>query len=141
MRPVTGLMFFAIVLLSVGVPARARSQDSSASTTAYPESEDGLKSFIKDMLESVKFGKTNKESAFLASLPIPDHRAWFSKTFGPEEGARLETRYQKFLLRMPDSVIHRLSYAQDGHRTDVRVTILQKPADPNARLGRADYND
>jgi len=136
-RPLTGLMFSAIFLLCAGVPARARSQDSMASVPAYPESEDGLKNFIKDMLESVSSGNTKKTSSFLASLPILDHGAWFSKTFGPEEGARLETRYQKFLLRLPDSTIQRLRYAQNGHRTDVRVTTLQKPADPNARLWRA----
>lgn len=114
-------------------------KDSSAASSgasAYPESPDGLTSFIEDMLDAMKSGRTDRTSSYFSNLAIPDHSSWFVKIFGPEEGGRLDARYGELLPQAPNKISQRLKYALDSRRTDVKVTVLQKPVDPSARLGR-----
>jgi TonB family protein len=134
----------AVLLLCFGMLQSARSQESNgvaprpiATTPSYPESPDGLKSFIEDMFGALKSGDQGSLSPYLSNLAIPDHGTWFKKIFGAEEGRRLEAKYEELLPQMPKKVSQILKYALDGRRTDVKVTLLQKPVDPKARLARA----
>jgi TonB family protein len=134
----------AVLLLCFGMVRSARSQESSAvppkpvmSAPEYAESPDGLKSFLGDALDAMKSGDHARVSSCLSNLAIPDHNAWFAKIFGPEEGRRLEVKYQELLPQLPEAVSKVFKYALDGHRTDIEIKMFQKPVDPKARLIRA----
>lgn len=125
-----------ILGLSGPAPTYAQSQ-ASPDAPAYSDSEDGLKNLVQEMMAAASAGNSEKMSAYLANLPIPDHATWFVRTFGAEEGPRLDSRYQKALAQLPDDVRRRLKYAASGKRTEIHVKALQKPADPDQRLWRA----
>ena len=122
---------------SPGPRETAPGSDSRQAVASYPESPDGLKHFVDDIIASVRAGNTEKTSAYFSSLAIPNSGAWFATVFGPEEGRRLEAKYAQLVPQLPDSLNKRFKYAMDGGRTEVKITVLQKPADPAARLGRA----
>ncbi|HTG27427.1 MAG TPA: hypothetical protein VK818_04315 [Methylomirabilota bacterium] len=71
--------FFLFTAISV-FPAfgqdAATTPNGGAQRTGYPESADGLKSLITDLLAAIKSGDTLKSSQLLASLDLPNHRKW-----------------------------------------------------------------
>jgi len=109
----------------------------SAPVSAYPESESGLKSFLGDMLAVVKSGDQEAITSHLLNFTIPDHSAWFVNIFGPDEGHRLESKYAELLPNLPNRFVQRLRSAIVGQRSDVQITVFQKPVDPSARLAHA----
>jgi TonB family protein len=144
MRPFTGYIPGAILLLFLGAPLCAQSQASkdhspaqSGIASTYPPSEDGLKSFLLDMLDAVREESAEKTSSYFSSLTIPDHSAWFTKTFGPDEGARLESKYTELLPRLSGKLNQRFSNALDRQLNTVTVSVLRKPMDQSARFDRA----
>ena len=134
----------AIWVLCLGPLVCAKPQESKGSAPAqigdvrtYPESQEGLKALVDDMLAAQTVSDKVKTAAYESNLIIPDHDAWFTKIFGPEEGTRLESKYVELLPQMPDAISQRFKYAIHEQRTDVKITVLQKPVDPSASLGRA----
>src|SRR5579871_1094508 len=90
----------------------------AADTPAYPNSEEGLRNFINDMVAAEKVGNSAQMSAYLASLPIPDHASWFAITFGTD-GSRLDAKYQVALAQLPDSISRRLKYVAGAQGAEV----------------------
>lgn len=109
----------------------------ASAASVYPETQEGLKSLIGDMLAAIQTGDKEKTTSYLSNLTIPDHGTWFVQTFGPEKGHLLEFKYADLLAQMPDQIIRRLKFALDGQNTDVKIIVMQKPVDPSLRLGRA----
>src|SRR5437868_5418085 len=58
----------------------------------YPETADGLKALLAELMAPKAEDVTKSESLY-ATLTIPEHKQWFEKTFGSEEGARPEAEY------------------------------------------------
>jgi TonB family protein len=134
----------AILLLRVSMLPNATPQqpkETPPTTTvplpSYPESPDGLKKLIEDIFGAVKSGNSEKASSYFSTLTIPDHNAWFVKTFGPAEGPRLETKYEELLPGAPHHISQAFEYALKGDRTVVGVSVMQKPAETSSGLGRA----
>jgi TonB family protein len=134
----------AILLLHVSIPPKAEPQQakeipptSIVSLPSYPESSDGLKKLIEDIFHAVKSGKSEKASSYFSSLTIPDHNAWFVKTFGPAEGPRLEAKYEELLPEAPNHIGQAFENALKRKMTDVEIRVLQKPAETSSPLGRA----
>jgi hypothetical protein len=131
-------------LFCLGAPG-ARSQDSqrggspsSEALPAYPETTDGAKKLVQDMIDALTSENDGKLAAYVSGLTIPDHAAWFSKAFGAEEGARLDAKYADVLARVASKLRQRLNYALDGQMSDVSASVLQKPAaNTGERLDRA----
>lgn len=136
--------FVAMLLLHVSMLPNGAAQQpketpptSTVSLPSYPESPDGLKQLIEDIFEAVKSGNSEKTSSYFSSLAIPDHNAWFVKTFGPAEGPRLEAKYEELLPEASSHIRQAFEYALKGRRTDVSISVLQKPAATGSGLGRA----
>ena len=98
-----------ILLLYCGVLPNATPQQAKeippTSTvplpSSYPESPDGLKKLIEDIFGAVKSGNNEKASSYFSNLTIPDHDAWFLKTFGPAEGPDLKPSTRNCSRRQP----------------------------------------
>lgn len=110
---------------------------STVPLPSYPESPDGLKKLIEDIFSVVKSGNNEKAFSYFSSLTIPDHNAWFVKTFGPTEGPRLDTKYEELLPQAPNRIRQAFEYALRDARTDVRVSVLQKLTEAGSGLGQA----
>ena len=144
MRRFKWLVPGAILFFFAGVTPCARSQEPKEDSPApsrvgstYPASEDGLRSFLLDMLDAVREENTEKTSAYFSNLAIPGHSAWFTKTFGPDEGVRLESKYTELLPRLSARLNQRFSNALDRQLNNVTVSVLLKPVDQSARFDRA----
>lgn len=127
----------AILVLSTGQSLQAgvrQSQSSDAGQPAvggaYVESPDELKRLVQGLVDALASDDSDRWSSLIAGLTIPDHGAWFAKAFGPDEGARLESKYVETLPRLSTKLRQRINHALDGQLDEVKVEVLQKP-NPN----------
>jgi TonB family protein len=132
--------FFLFTAISV-FPAfgqdAATTPNDAAQRAVYPESADGLKSLITDLLAAIKSGDTLKSSQLLTSLDPPNHREWFLKSFGLIEAPHLEAKYVELAAKAPDWLQKRLEGVSKHAETNVTVRVFQKPADASSRFYKA----
>jgi TonB family protein len=100
----------------------------------YPESAEGLKSLITDILVAIKSGDAQRSSKLLATLAIPNHREWFQKSFGATEAPRREAKYVDLESKSTDWLQKRMEAVAKHTQTDVTVKVFQKPVDANLRI-------
>jgi TonB family protein len=87
---VTSVVLVAVALLTL-VPwlLSQEKNDSAASPTviasSYPDTSDGLRLFLQDVLAAGKTGDNAKVAAFVKEMEIPNYQIWFPETF-PEAG-------------------------------------------------------
>lgn len=136
-RATSILMFCVSISLNAAAQEPKEAAPAAVSQPSYPESSDGLRKLIEDILGAVKSGDSVKASSYFSSLAIPDYAAWFVKIFGPVEGRRLKAKYEELLPQAATDMRKRFEYAIKGERTNIGVRVLQKPVDPAARLGHA----
>jgi len=58
------------------------------------------------------------------------------KAFGPTEGSRLDAKYREVLAADPDHFRKLFETALFHGRTNLKITVLQKPVDPGPRLAQ-----
>jgi TonB family protein len=131
------LLFFLTVSVSA-FPQQLNNRSGNLNAPSeYPDSPDGLKSFLQDALRAQEAGDQARLSSALSNLAIPDHDEWFVKVFGEVEGRRMGAKYNELLPDMPKSFSKMLKYALDGNRTVVEVSVFQNAADSKATLMKA----
>jgi TonB family protein len=143
MRPLR-LASLCVIFFCCGFFAfRALAQDAGTQPAAvsYPESADGLKSFLQEIFASMKVGDMQKSSQLLASFALPNHQAWFLQRFGSKEGPRLESKYVELQAKAPDWLKGRLEGAAKRGQTDVAVKLIQKPIDASVRFYKVVADD
>jgi TonB family protein len=80
------LLVFVSAPIYPQTAAKAPAQKTAARPPKYPDSADGLKLLLQDVLASGKLGGSPKLAAFVYDLEIPDYANWFPKAFGKETG-------------------------------------------------------
>jgi hypothetical protein len=83
------VVLVASLVLAVSAP-RARAADP-----AYPDTTAGLQKLIEDAIAAVKAGESDKATAMAKAMILPNHEAWFKKTFGDDMGGKLAEDYTK----------------------------------------------
>src|SRR5215813_8520256 len=73
--------------------ASCRGLAESAQMAAETERVAELKKLVGEILRAVEAKDSAKVREYLAALVIPEHKRWFTETFGGEEGPRLEAIY------------------------------------------------
>jgi TonB family protein len=131
------LIFLASAILDARVGGQstntaAASQVSAPST--YPKSVDALKRQLEDLFGAVKAGDAAKSAAHLENFAIPNHQEWFVKTFGPMEGARFDAKYTELRPTGLEALQKRVDEAVKSGRTEIEVSVVEKPADTKMRL-------
>jgi TonB family protein len=133
LRPIT-LAFLILV-----TPLMIAAQDSSpanVSPDTDAASPDGLKLVIRDVFTAMKSKDNQKVSSYFSSMALPDHTAWFTKIFGPTEGARMDAKYGDLLPGMPESLKGIFEYARKDDRTNPEISVVEK-SDPASGLEHA----
>ena len=129
----------ALALLTLATAFIISAQDSSPANgapAAYPASPDGLKLLIRDVFTAMKSKDDQKVSSYFSSMTLPEHTAWFTETFGPTEGARMDAKYADLLPGMQENLKRIFEYASKDDRTNPEVSIVEKSG-PASGLGRA----
>ncbi|HZV87289.1 MAG TPA: energy transducer TonB [Candidatus Binatus sp.] len=132
LRPIT--LAFLILVTPFVIPAQD-SSPANASPAADAASPDGLKLLIRDIFTAMK-SKDEKVSSYFSSMALPEHTTWFTKTFGPTEGARMDAKYADLLPGMPEDLKRIFEYARKDDRTNPEVSVVEKSG-PASGLGRA----
>jgi hypothetical protein len=70
-------------------------------------------------------------------MAIPDHAAWFVRTFGEAEGARLEAKYASSAEAASARLKKSAETAVQQNRTFLNVQVFEKPADTSIALTKA----
>jgi TonB family protein len=141
MSPMFSLPFLksiALAVLILATPFVISAQDSSAanrSPAPYPASADGLKLLIRDVFAAMKSKDVQKVSTYFSSMTLPEHTAWFTKTFGPTEGGRMDAKYATLLPGLPENLKGIFEYARKDDRTNPEVSLVEKP-EAASGLGR-----
>lgn len=103
----------------------------------YPESAEGLRNLLQDWFAAIKAGNSTRSSQFLETFAIPNHQEWFAKTFGAEEGARLEARYTDLQAEPLDKLTERAAEVVKGGKFSLEVAVFDKSIDKDLPLHRA----
>ena len=89
-----------LILLSGPVHAQATAKATESKTarhSKYPDSADGLKLFLQDVLAAAKPAGNWKLATFVEDMEIPDYATWFPKTFGTGMGDSWSESYRDAL--------------------------------------------
>ena len=70
-----------------GVPAPTSAPAQQAVTTPYPNSAEGLRTLLNDLLTVAKNGDGNKLDVLIKQTEFPDYRQWFLHTYSPDPDA------------------------------------------------------
>ena len=85
-------LMIAVVLAALARPTLAQEKNAPSASQAqvsspYPNTADGLKQFLQDVLAAAKTGDTQKVAVFVKDMEIPNYETWFYKTF-PADSAK-----------------------------------------------------
>jgi hypothetical protein len=123
-----GTLFLALVV----------SGCKKGSTISYPESADGLKSLVSDMIAAQKAGDKGKLDDLVKSLELPDPDAFAKQVFGDEKGAKIAADYKSRQGQF-DSELHRVvAKMVDDGQTEVKAQRFDRADDPQAVGGQKD---
>ena len=120
-RHVAALLVAAAALV-FAAPARA----------GQPDSEAGLRAAIEELLAAGKAGDANKVEAIARGMVLPDHEAWFRRTFGAELAPKLAAEYEKLIATLEKEFEGLLAQVIKENRTTVRIKSFRKADDPEA---------
>jgi hypothetical protein len=119
-----------VVSLGAGfVGARAREAKIHA---PYPDSAQGLKQELKDMLEMARRHRSDQLRAMITDLEIPDARAWYLANFGTS-GLETANNYEKNLTASEEQLKNQMiEFArQDGYfsvkKQDASIQVRSQP--------------
>lgn len=123
LRP-TALAF--LILATAFMISAQDSPSANGAPGAYPSSPDGLKLLILDVFTAMKSKDDQKASSYFSSMTLPEHTAWFTTTFGPTEGARMDAKYAELLPGLSENLKGIFEYALKNDRTDPQVSVVEK---------------
>ena len=98
----------------------------------YPESTDGLKRLMSDILTATKAGDKEKAASLVKGLMLTDHSAWFKETFGDATGAKLSDDYAKFLGEFEPSASQLFAQMVEKGQSNIQINRFEKAGDPKA---------
>ncbi len=132
----TFLMLVTLVAAEAATPRLGPAQVSAPATTPaaarYPETADGLRQFIRDVLAAGTAHDQARMATLVRSMILPGHDAWFRSVFGPERGARLAAEYSSGLSTLEAELTELFGEMVQQGNTEIRVTPLSGRDNPEA---------
>ena len=91
-------VLFEVMILVFGFGGRfrlaAQGNVSQPAQGAYPNSADGLKKLVRDILDATKSHDAKKETQLIHSLILPNDTPWFKAVFGSDLGDEVSSDYK-----------------------------------------------
>jgi len=88
-------LFALTCCLAVELAAQQPARDTAISAGVYPNTSEGLKQLLTNILQSARERNAAKESELIRSLVLPEDSAWFTEEYGPGFGASLASAYRR----------------------------------------------
>lgn len=115
---------FLLALLVVPIVCAAQ---NTARPAPYPDSEKGLRDFLKDLIKEVKTGNEATFAEIASDLALPGQQEWFPAVFGDELGQEMAVSYANLLPQIQKTLFTGLQrMGKDGFH-DFRVTRQVSP--------------
>ena len=143
MRLLDFFLILAMCIAAAALPAAAQTgalaspQKSSDAAAVTPETVEGLTATLQNMFDAEKAQEAAKSAALYAALAIPDHAAWFAKTFGAEEGARMDAKYSAGQEQSSLRLKKRVQWCLAQGKAVLGVHLYVTPADSTIPLTKA----
>lgn len=119
------------LLASPAAPQETKGLRASPETAApgYPNGPDGLKQLLLDILGAMRAGNNARAAVLMSSLQLPDHTAWFTQVFGPEDGTRLAAQYEKVRAEFEDRRSAQFRSVAALKEMTIHIELLENPND------------
>jgi len=108
------------------------------SKVSYPESTDGLKKLMSDILDAQKSGDSAKVKSLVKALELPDAEAWFKNVFGDDKGAKAAAQYKTNTAALQTDLERLFAKIVSDGQTEIKITRLEKADDPEATGNQKD---
>lgn len=127
-----GLSITIALSLLLILPARP----VSAQTTlpSYPDSVEGLTQLMKDLLTVSEARNEGVLILLTRTLKLPNHKEWFTKTFGPQVAPRLITEFEKTALNVDIEMAVKFFHLKEPSKLVVAVQKVEAADDLDARV-------
>ena len=104
------------VLVTAGPEgAYGRPQESS------PDSPEAFRAYLSKLANAAPKATEKQFAALAGEIALPDHRAWFIRRFGEDEGQKLSNQYEKSLPSLLQTLRRELAFSSPGPSTEFRV--------------------
>jgi hypothetical protein len=111
---------------------------NKSNKVSYPESTDGLKKLMSDILDAQKSGDTAKFKSLVKDLELPDAEGWFKNVFGDDKGARAAAQYKSQTSALEQDLEKLFAKIVSDGQTEIKITRLEKADDPQATGNQKD---
>ena len=105
---------------------------TKSNKVSYAESTDGLKKLMSDILDAQKSGDKDKFDSLVKDLKLPNADAWFKKVFGDDKGVSVAAQYKSSTSALEQDLARLFAKIVNDGQTEIRITRLEKPDDPQA---------
>src|SRR4029077_13101436 len=122
----------AALAQDAGQPPTSNSPQNSARTpvtNAYPDTIDGLRELLQELVAAIQKGDTQENSRITQSLVLPDYKTWFVQVFGTTAGGGVADLYSESLRHPGPSVSDSLREVLQDGKTNIRVKRLEPTDD------------
>lgn len=122
----------ATLAQDAGQPPTSNSLQNSASTpvtNAYPDTTDGLRELLQQLVAAIQKGDTQETSRITQSLAVPDYKAWFAQVFGATTRGSVAELYTASLRSPAPDVSDSLRGVVQEGKTNIRVKRFQPTDD------------
>jgi hypothetical protein len=111
---------------------------TKSNKVSYPESTDGLKKLMSEILDAQKSSDKGKFDDFVKSLELPDADAWFKKVFGDDKGSSVAAQYKTNSSGLKQDLARLFGKIVTDGQTEINVTRLEKADDSLATGNQKD---
>jgi hypothetical protein len=130
-RAVTAAACWCVMAGMVALPLLG-ARSARAAEPKYPETTDGLQKQVEDVFAALKGGDKDKASALIKAMVLPEHEAWFTKTFGAEKGKALSEEYAKQVETFEKDITKMFAARIKDGRTFASAVKIEGGEDQNA---------
>jgi len=111
---------------------------NKSNKASYPESTDGLKKLMSDILDAQKSGDTAKFKSLVKDLELPAAEGWFKNVFGDDKGAKAAAQYKSQTSALQQDLEKLFAKIVSDGQTEIKITRLEKADDPQATGNQKD---
>jgi TonB family protein len=102
---------------------------SQGSPQDSPPDPKSLQALIEEALAAARAHDNTKFDALIDNLRLPDHKAWFERAFGAQEGSAQAAKYTRFLEQFEPALGQRFAALASQTGLEVEVSRAEVPPD------------
>lgn len=121
MFALSGSLAFAQETSQPPAPNEPQNSAGTSVINSYPETTDGLRDLLQQLVAAFQRGDTEETSRIMQSLVLPDYNKWFVQVFGTNPGTRVAELYLESMKNQTPSMSDSLRGVVQEGKTNIRV--------------------